>query len=81
MGTITLNNKQGISGKMLESNGKLFLYLSGITLSDAFEVLNDPENTKIIHMDRDDKRTTVRGYKHLCSIEETNDRICAALKK
>lgn len=81
MGTITLNNGMQITGKMLESNGRLFLYLDNITMTDAFTALIDPENTKTIKMARDGKITTVKGYKHLYAIEETNGRISAAIQK
>lgn len=82
MGTLTLNNGQTIVGKMLEVNGRLFLYMEGITLADAFALLNDPDNTKTIKMERDGKQSTANGYKHLYAISEGNNGIIdAALKK
>ena len=81
MEKLTLNNGDELQGHLIETDGRLFLYLNGISLADAFGLLIDPENTKIIHAERYGQKTTARGYKQLYSISNENGQICAGLKK
>ena len=79
---LILNNGTELNGHLLETDGKLFLYMYGISLEDAFTLLIDPKNTKVIHWERYGDNGTVKGYKHLTAIsEETGDMISAVLKK
>ena len=82
METLKLKNGQMINGHALESDGRLFLYMYDITLTDAFNALIDPNNTKVIKEDRNGIETTYRGYNHLYNVtEETGGMISAAIKK
>ena len=82
METLKLKNGQTINGHALESDGRLFLYMYNITLTDAFNALIDPNNTKVIKEDRYGIETTYRGYNHLRAIsEEMGGMICTTLTK
>lgn len=70
-----------LEGHMLETEAWLFLYIKGISLADAFRLLIEPENTKVIRAEQYGTKTTVRGYKRLCSISDETMQICAGLKK
>lgn len=79
---LTLNDGTEIDGHLIESGERLFLYMRGITMKEAFDVLIDPENTKSIQCERYGKKETVKGYKHLYSVtEELNGMITASLMK
>ena len=80
--TLTLNDGTELVGHLLETETRLFVYVWGKTLAEAFELLIDPERTKKIVADRYGEKTTVRGYKHLMSIsEEAGGMIAGSLKK
>lgn len=81
MEKLILNNGDELQGHLLESNGRLFLYMHGITLAEAFGLLIEPENMKVITEVRYGQKTKVRGYTRLYSISDENGMICAALKK
>lgn len=79
---LTMNDGTEITGHLIETEVRLFLYMYEITLSDAFALLIDPDKTKKIDWNRYGETGTVRGYRKLMSISvETNDMICASLKK
>lgn len=79
---LTLNDGTEIDGHLLESGERLFLYMRGITMKEAFDVLIDPENTKSIKWERYSSEGVVKGYKHLYSVtEELNGMITASLMK
>lgn len=71
------------TGHVLETDGRLFVYLYGTNLTDAFALLNDPTNTKTIKWKRYGQEGKITGYKHLCSISEESGgaMIAAMLKK
>lgn len=78
---LIFNNGTELSGYLVESTGRLFLYMRGITMREAFNMLMDPENVSSISWKRFDKEGTVTGYLKLYSItEEMNGQITAALK-
>lgn len=80
--TLTLNDGTVLTGHLLETETRLFVYVWGKTLAEAFELLIDPERTKRIVADRYGVKETVRGYKHLMSIsEEAGGMIAGSLKK
>lgn len=80
--TLTLNDGTELTGHLLETENRLFVYVWGKTLAEAFELLIDPERTKKIVATRYGETQTVKGYKHLVSIsEETGGMIAGSLKK
>ena len=81
MEKITLNNGDELQGHLIETDGRLFIYLRGISLADAFSLLIVPENTRILKAEQFGKRVTVRGYKRLYSISDEDGQVCAGLKK
>ena len=74
---LILNNGTELEGHLLEAD-RLFLYLSNISMADAFALLNKPANTKVITWERYGNTGTVEGYKHLKSISEEADGIISA---
>ena len=78
-----LNDGTEIQGHLIETNGRLFLYMYEITLAEAFELLIDPENTASIRWERNGETGTAAGYGHLYSVTEEMDgqMITSALKK
>lgn len=79
---LILNDGTEIAGHLVQS-GRLFLYMYGISLEDAFNLLIDPERTKVIRWQRYSDKGTVKGYKRLMSvsIELDGTMICASLAK
>ena len=79
---LTFNNGTEVQGHQLETETRLFIYLFGVTLEEAFDLLKVPENTKVIKWERYGQTGTVRGYKTLMSISvEQSGMIAASLKK
>lgn len=78
---LTLNDGTVLEGHLLETEAWLFLYIKGISMADAFRLLIEPENTKVIRAERYGMETTVRGYRRLRSISDEAMQICAGLKK
>ena len=79
---LTLNDGTELEGHLIETDARLFVYVYGLALAEAFELLNNPEKTKKIIAERYGEKTTVRGYKHLYSIsEEAGGMIAGGLKK
>lgn len=79
---LTLNDGTELVGHLLETDGRLFVYVYELTLAEAFEVLDNPEKTKKIVAEQYMSKVTVRGYKHLVAIsEEPGGMISASLRK
>lgn len=80
---LTLNDGTEIQGHMIETEIRMFMYMYGITLQEAFELLIDPEKTEKIAWERYGETGTVEGYTKLMSISVENygTMICAGLKK
>lgn len=79
---LTFNNGTEVQGHQLETETRLFLYLFGVTLEEAFDLLKVSENTKVIKWERYGQTGTVRGYKTLMSVSvEQGGIIAASLKK
>ena len=79
---LTLNDGTELVGHVVETDERLFFYVFEKTLTEVFEMMNDPDKTKKIVAERYGVRTTYKGYKHLKSItEEQNDMIDGMLKK
>ena len=79
---LTLNDGTELQGHAIETETRLFVYVWGKTLTEVFELLNDPEKTKRIIAERYGEMQTFRGYKRLMSIsDEGSGMISASLKK
>lgn len=80
---LTLNDGTEIVGHIIQSGSRLILYMYEIGLQDAFDLLIDPERTKVIRWTRYGEKGTLRGYKQLMSIsvERGGAMICASLAK
>lgn len=71
-----------IPGHALESNGNLWIYIDSSTLSDAYTLLSNTENTEQIKTVLSESETVFDGYTHLFVIREEDDgRVNAGLKK
>lgn len=82
METLTLNDGTVLNGRLIETETRLFLYIYGKTMTEVFNLLIDPEKTRVIKEDRNGEKRTVRGYKHLRAIsEEMGGMICTVLTK
>ena len=80
--TIKLNDGTEIQGYLLETETRLFLYLYGISMREAFDLLEDPQKTKYIQWQQDGREGEVFVYTHLKSIsEEQGGMIVAGMKK
>lgn len=79
---LTFNNGQEVKGHLLETETRLFLYIYGLTFDEVYQLVKDPENTKIIKAEYLGSSVTVKGYKKLMSVsEELNGMISASLRK
>ena len=81
METITLNDGTELSpAHAFVASGILWVYLdNGISLSDAFELLNDPSKTEVIKVGTD---IVFEGYTDLfCIRREENGQVNAGLRK
>ena len=78
---LILNDGTELAGHLLESGEKLYLYVTGVTLREAFELLDDPEKTKAIRAERYGAQSEYKGYKHLFCIREEADQVSAGLRK
>lgn len=79
---LTFNNGTEVQGHQLETETRLFVYLFGVTLEEAFDLLKVPDSTKVIKWERYGQTGTVRGYKTLMSVSvEQGGMIAASLKK
>lgn len=69
-------------GRLIETESRLFLYIYGLTMTEVFNLLIVPENTKTIKWESFGNKGKVTGYRHLMSVsEETGGMISASLKK
>ena len=78
---LILKDGTELHGHQIETEIRLFLYVFDKTMAEVFELLNDPEKTKIITWNRYGETGKVTGYKRLMSISDENNMICASLKK
>lgn len=79
---LILNDGTEISGYLLESGDRLFLYMYGRTMAWLFGILSNPEKVSVITCKGYGEQVTVRGYEHLyCISEENGGMISAGLKK
>ena len=79
---MTMNDGTEIRGHLAETETRLFLYLYGISMREAFDLLTDPQKTKYIQWNRYGVTGETFGYTHLMSIsEEPGGMIGASMKK
>ena len=78
---IKLNDGTEITGHLIDAGGTLFLYMFGIGLQDAFNLLIVPDNVKVIKWEKDGEKGTVKGYKTLFLVANINGMIDARLTK
>ena len=78
---MVFNNDTEVKGHLLETETRLFLYIYGLTFDEVYQIVKDPENTKIIKAEYLDSKITVKGYRKLMSVsEELNGMISASLR-
>ena len=78
---LILNDGTRIDGYVILS-GPLFFYLDGITMAEAFELLNNPEKTAVITMKSGEERKEYTGYTDLhCITKEENGQITGDLRR
>lgn len=71
-----------LTGHVIATDSKLFVYVYGIDLQTLFNLLIDPEKTKKITAIRYGTESVFKGFKHLYAVtEENNDLTTAALRK
>ena len=64
------------------TNGRLYLYLlNGISMGDAFALLNNPELTERIVSVSFGEYATYEGYTNLTSIAKSNGQVHAVLQR
>ena len=80
--TIRLSDGTVMNGNVIESDGRLYVYLNGSTMTEAFPLLNDAEKTAVIVATQFGEDATYRGYNHLTAIsEEDRSMVSAVLKR
>ena len=79
---LTLNDGTELNGHAQETDDVLFLYMHGITLPEAVEVLKDPEKTMRIVASENGQETVYEGFGHLYTVTEGRDgTISAGIKR
>lgn len=63
------------------AEGVLWLYLRGLTLAQAFELLSDQANTAVIRYEYGEMSDVYEGFTHLTTLMEREGEVSAALKK
>lgn len=78
----TLKDGTVVNGHVIESDNILFVYMYGVAMQDAFNLLIDPGKTEEISAGEGEQRIVYSGYNHLfCIREEGGGMISAGLKK
>jgi len=78
---LTLSNGTELDGYAIEVDEKLYVYLNGITLADAFGHLINPEATAEITGNRFGEITVFTGYTHLQTVSEESGGMVSAVMK
>lgn len=83
METILLANGTLIEdAHCMETNGRLFVYISNQTdLRRFFDLFMEPRNTRIIEADRYGDKTTYEGYTYLYSLSREYGNINIVMKR
>ena len=78
---LILNDGTELEGYLINDETKLFLYIFNVSLAEGFELLNDPDKTKVIKSEQYGVKATYRGFKHLSAISEEIDGMISAVVK
>ena len=79
---LILNDGTELRGHMIETETRLFLYVTGLTMAELFPLLNDPARTERITGEQYGTVTVISGYRRLMSIsDEGGGLVSAGLKK
>lgn len=76
--TLRLNDGTVLEGYALLTEGVLFLYVYGSTLTDLYPILSDGAKTKRIIADEYGEKTTYTGFNYLYCIREELSGMCSA---
>ena len=63
------------------ADGVLWLYLEGLTLAQAFALLDDPANTAVIEFHYGEMVDRYEGMTHLMGIMERGEQVSASLER
>ena len=78
--SLTFSNKQVLENSSALKSGDLFLYLRGIDLRGAFELLIEPENTaKILYTRPDGSMVLFEGYTKLTAVNDEGEGLITAV--
>ena len=80
---LKLNDGSVINGgSAILSDGTLFLYMPGLTMKQAFDLLIDPVKTmRIEYTEVNGEKITYNGYTRLKSLTDEGSEISAVLKR
>jgi hypothetical protein len=80
---LTLNDGTELTNSSVILSGfTLYFYLSGITMADAFALMNDQEKTAKITAIQYGRQTEYTGFTDLrCITHEDNDQITGSLRR
>lgn len=78
---LTFVNGTEVEGHGIETDARLILYLYNASMTDMFNLLNNPENVGTITWVRYSDSGKWTGYKHLMSISIEAKMICASLRR
>lgn len=82
METLTLNDGTVLNGHLIETDGRLFLYVYDLSMAEVFTLLIQPAKTEKIIANRNKQEQVVMGYRKLVSVsDEGGGMISGALKK
>lgn len=78
---LRLNNGTEIAGDLIEDDGRLYLYMRGISMIRAFNELKNPDAAMRITAVAFGEETVYSGYSHLSRIGEENGGVNAVMTK
>ena len=79
---LTLNDGTVVTGHAQETEDRLFLYMYGLTMEEAFDLVKDPEKTIRIVEERFGEEVVHEGFGHLYTVtEERGGMVSAGLKR
>ena len=78
--SLTFSNKQVLEHSSALKSGDLFLYLRGIDLRGAFELLIEPENTaRILYTQLNGDMVLFDGYTKLTAVRDEGEGLITAV--
>ena len=82
MQELQLNDGTVLADSYAICSGRLFFYLSGVTMAEAFALMNDPEKTCVIISRRYGTEQEFDGYTDLVNLTKEDDgRITGSLRR